>query len=71
MKYLAGAFLGLACLAAQAVPPPNPDHPSELRKALGQYHPASSVAPPRQLTPAERAELRRQLSETPKPAPRR
>lgn len=65
MKYLAAA-LGLAC-AAQAAPPvqpvsaPMPPEP-DLRQSLRQYHP-DRTATPRELTPIERAELRRQLSE--------
>lgn len=43
---------------------------SELRKALQQYHPAGPIRP-RELTPAERAELRRQLSEFRQPARRK
>jgi len=67
MKYLAVA-LGLACAAASAapqIPAPGPGPVlavDDLRQALQQYHRDSS-ATPRQLTPVERAELRRQLSD--------
>jgi len=65
MKYLAVA-LGLACAAAAAAPPTPAPGPAlavdDLRQALQQYHRDSS-ATPRQLTPVERAELRRQLSD--------
>ena len=65
MKYLAVVF-GLASAAACAAPPTPPPAPAaavvDLRQALQQYRLDSSAAP-RQLTPVERAELRRQLSE--------
>lgn len=77
MKYLAAA-LGLAC-SAQAAPPvqtvsmpmPAPaavpmtipvEAGGDLRQSLRQYHPDRTAAP-RALSPVERAELRRQLSE--------
>lgn len=67
MKYLA-AVLGVAC-AAQATPPVQPvsmptpaPAQADLRQSLRQYHPERTAAP-RELTPVERAELRRQLSE--------
>jgi len=70
MKYLA-ATLALACLGANAGPPPQQQPAGGLRQTLQQYQPASGAAP-RQLTPVERAELRRQLSEYgPPPARRR
>jgi hypothetical protein len=46
--------------AAHAQPPR--ERGGDLRRAVQQYHPAGAPAP-RQLTPVERAELRRQLSE--------
>ena len=65
MKYLA-TTLALACLGADAaLPQPavvQPVPAGGLRQTLQQYHPSSGSAP-RQLTPAEREELRRQLSE--------
>ena len=66
MKYLAVAF-GLASSAASAAPLALPPAPApavivDLRQALQQYHRDSSAAP-RQLSPVERAELRRQLTE--------
>lgn len=74
MKYLAAAG-ALACMTVQAVPPVPPMPPVEpvslpiaapgpvdLRQSLRQYHPDRTAAP-RALTPIERAELRRQLSE--------
>jgi len=72
MKYLAAAVPALAWLAVQAAPmtpswPPAPP-PPDLRQAVQQYHPGS-VAVPRQLSPAERAELRRQLTDYGRPAP--
>ena len=65
MKYLAATF-ALACLGADVAPPApavaQPVPAGGLRQTLQQYHPSSGSAP-RQLTPAEREELRRQLSE--------
>lgn len=66
MKYLAAAF-ALACagaaVAAAPAPAPQPQ-PPDLRRLLRQYDPASTKAPPRQLSPRERAELRRQLGDS-------
>jgi hypothetical protein len=68
MKYLAAA-LALAGAAASAAPPLNPAlPPADLRQALRQYD-RDGGASPRQLSPVERAELRRQLSEYQRPAP--
>ena len=68
MKYLAAA-LALAGVAASAAPPPNPDlQIPDLRQALRQYD-RDGDALPRRLSPAERAELRRQLMEYQRPAP--
>jgi hypothetical protein len=65
MKYLVALFVGLfAALAAQAQPL---QRVSGLRQALQQYHPGGALRP-RELSPAERAELRRQLSEFRQPA---
>ena len=60
MKYFpaALALAGLGAAAAPASPPTQPD----LRRILQQYD-RGIVATPRELTPLERAELRRQLSE--------
>jgi hypothetical protein len=64
MKYLAVTALALAGAAAaaaqQSEPPAVP--PADLRQALQQFQRAT-VPAPRQLSPNERAELRRQLSE--------
>jgi hypothetical protein len=70
MKYLVAVLL--CWTGAQAAPPPreNPPPsrpPMDLREALEQYHPGSGGAP-RRLSPPERAELRRQLSEFGQPA---
>jgi hypothetical protein len=77
MKYLAAVALAVRCAAALAGPP-QPIHspappPPDLRQILQQYQVTSSTAPraapkARQLTEAERAELRRQLSEYAQPA---
>jgi hypothetical protein len=50
--------------AAGAAParPPQPESPP-LRQTLQQYHPGATAPRPRELTPVERAELRRQLVE--------
>ena len=63
MKYLAAA-LAFASAAAMAAPGSQP--PADLRRALQQYHPARSPSP-RELSPGERAELRRQLTEYTRP----
>jgi hypothetical protein len=68
MNYFA-ALLALACVSAGAAPPQQ-SAAGGLRQTLQQYHPASGASP-RELTPVERAELRRQLSEQPRPQPRR
>lgn len=59
MKYLAAA---LAFASAAAVAAPGMPAPADLRRTLQQYHPTRSPAP-RELSPGERAELRRQLIE--------
>lgn len=75
MKYLA-VLAALVCLAAQANPPQPRHPPANLRQVLQDYD-RGSPAEPRQLTATERAELRRQLSESQTqsqaqvPAPRR
>ena len=89
MKYLAAVF-GLVWAAASAAPPipvvpmpvvplavpmpmPLPVPGSDLRRALQQYDP-DGTASPRQLSPAEREQLRKQLSEygtPPQRTPRR
>jgi len=51
------AALGAGTVLAQ---PPGPG--ADLRRALQQYHPVGP-SPRRELTPGERAELRRQLAE--------
>jgi hypothetical protein len=60
MKYFP-AVLALAGLGATAAPASAPTQP-DLRRILQQYD-RGIVATPRELTPLERAELRRQLSE--------
>ena len=68
MKYLAAVFV-LAGATANAAPPQPPVAPQpDLRRTLQQYHDVSATAP-RQLTAAERAELRRQLIEFRQVAP--
>jgi hypothetical protein len=80
MKYFAAAALALWGAGALAAPPqptqPPAPPPPDLRQMLQQYQVTSSAAPrplpeARQLTEAERAELRRQLSEYAQPAPPR
>ncbi len=68
MKYLAAA-LALATVAAMAAQPTERAS-VDLRRTLQQY-PAESTPQPRQLTAVERAELRRQLSESRQPPQRR
>lgn len=68
MKYPV-AILALACAGAAGARTAPPPPPADLRQALQQYHPAT-VPVPRQLTPTERAMLRKQLGERP-PAPHR
>jgi hypothetical protein len=69
MKCLAAVF-AIASLSAGAAPPEQRPV-QDLRQSLRQYHTAGTAAP-RQLTPVERAELRRQLIEfVPPPAKRR
>jgi hypothetical protein len=56
------AFATLAATAGQDPPPETRQPPADLRRTVQHYD--SGRAPvPRELTPAERAELRRQLSE--------
>lgn len=71
MKSLAAVLALASSLAALAGPPPVQRPPGDLRQVLQQYHPASSTPtpPPRELTPIQRAELRRQLSEYAAPVP--
>lgn len=63
MKSLAAA-LALVCAGALADPrkPPPPSAPP-LRQVVQQYDAVRKAPPPRQLSPAERAELRRQVLE--------
>lgn len=76
MKYATAAAFALASLAATPAPAstnPPPDvarvsHEPDLRRTLEQYDSdRRGAAQPRQLTPVERAELRRQLSEQGRP----
>jgi hypothetical protein len=62
MKTLAVVFALVGATANAAPPPPPPAPPPDLRRSLQQYHEVSGTTA-RRLTPAERAELRRQLSE--------
>lgn len=67
MKYLACAILACTGAAGAAPAPatqPEPQPQPPLRQALQQYQPGTTAAPaPRELTPLERAQLRRQLVE--------
>jgi hypothetical protein len=66
MKYLVAVLLSWT--GAQAAPPQAPPPPTPgLRQALEQFHPGGGI-PQRELSPIERAELRRQLSEFGQPA---
>lgn len=75
MKRLAAAVPAFAWALALAGPA-RPDQPPaapplpvpDLRQAVQQYHPGTGAGP-RQLTAAERAQLRRQLTEFGQPAP--
>ena len=69
MQYLA-AVLAIACVAAGASARAGTQPPPDLRRVLQHYHPDTQSAP-RQLSPPERAELRRQLREQKEPPPRR
>jgi hypothetical protein len=66
MRFVAVVF-AFACLAASAAPQPPAQPAADLRRAVRQYD-AGSEAAPRRLTAAERAELRRQLTEQAPPA---
>ena len=69
MKYFLAALAMGACALAAAQPA---QRVTDLRRVLEQYHPASAPLPqPRQLTPEERAQLRRQLADFAPPAPSR
>ena len=61
MKQYAAAVLALASLAAGATPPAQ--NGADLRRLLSQARQGTAAPAPRQLSPAQRAELRRQLSE--------
>ena len=66
MKYLVAVLL--CWTGAQAAPPQVPPIPTQgLRQALEQFQPGGGIAQ-RELSPIERAELRRQLSEFGQPA---
>ena len=63
MKYLAACWV-LGCAAAASAAPQPQDIPQrDLRQVLQQYQLGPKPPPPRELTPTERAELRRQLDE--------
>jgi len=61
MKQYAAALLALASLAAAASPPAQSG--ADLRRLLTQEGQGAAAPAPRQLSPDQRAELRRQLSE--------
>lgn len=65
MKYSFLLLTALACgqVAAQQAAQPAAAPASDLRQAVRQYHPDVAAPPPRQLSPEERAELRKQLAE--------
>ncbi|MDB5858687.1 MAG: hypothetical protein JWQ76_2376 [Ramlibacter sp.] len=66
MKYILAVLAAAACVVASAQPA---QRVADLRRVLEQYHPASAPHPqPRQLTPEERAQLRRQLADFKQPA---
>lgn len=60
MKYAVAALLAALAVASVLAQPPAVG--ADLRRALEQYHPVSPPAR-RELTPRERADLRRQLAE--------
>ena len=65
MKYLIAVLAAAACTVASAQPA---QRVGDLRRVVEQYHPASAPHPqPRQLTPDERAQLRRQLADFKQP----
>jgi hypothetical protein len=66
MKSLAAALAAVSLASFASLPPLRP--PAELRQTLQRYHRGSGAAP-RQLTPVERAELRRQVMESAAPPP--
>jgi hypothetical protein len=73
MKPFAAAYalvLAAAAAAAQQPPPVPPPDPG-LRQALQEFRTEPVPPPQRQLTEAERAELRRQLNEHARPPARR
>jgi hypothetical protein len=61
MKSFAVALIALAGLAAGATPPPRDG--ADLRRLLAQSRQGSAPPAPRQLSPDQRAELRRQLGD--------
>jgi hypothetical protein len=61
MKSYAVAMLALASLAAQATPPAH--NGADLRRLLTQTSQGAPAPTPRQLSPDQRAELRRQLGD--------
>jgi hypothetical protein len=71
MKYLVVIVAGLVVLPSLGSAAQPAHHVQGLRQVLQQYHPGGP-SPARQLTPQERAELRRQLAEQPRrPPPRK
>jgi hypothetical protein len=72
MMLFAAALLALAgvAVAAPAPAPPASAPDPGLRRTLEDFLRQEPQAPPRQLSPDERAELRRQLMEYGRPHPR-
>lgn len=68
MKDLVAALAGASIGSAPAVPPAQP--PPPLRQAVQAYRPGA-VPPPRELSPDQRAQLRRELSQFGRPPARR
>jgi hypothetical protein len=69
MKYFLAA-LGLFAADAALAAPAVPQATGGLRQTLQQYH-STGTPGPRQLSAIERAELRRQISESARPVKRR
>lgn len=61
---IAKTFLTGVVAAAAVAPAWAGPAAAGLRQVLQQYHSVASPPPPRQLSPEERAELRRQLAES-------
>lgn len=68
MNYLVAALAGASLGSAPAVPPPQ--QPPALRQVVEAYRPGV-VPPPRELSPDQRVQLRRELSQFGRPPARR